>query len=184
MLKLFLILLVVFPVLSCGQDVCVGSDMRTAQGICVFSSGLDVDLEQLNQAINTTEKICKEVDKNCTQLNARQQYQDTSITFLNEEDMLERFDKYALVNSQTGILSDDYFEAFVTYKECLTTSALVHELLHVINISMYGFPEPGGFSPEAHPVGWFVHKSHTTEENDNSMETRIFENLWFSMCPK
>lgn len=183
-LKILLsLLLVLGMVLSCGKDVCEGSDLSTKGGICIFSGGFDVDLSQVEYILKVTEQECQEKYKDCTPEKAQSQYSNTSISFLSEEEMLDNHDKYAFVNYRVGELIRDSFEVFIIHDECLTISALSHEIIHVINISIDGAPSEDGGSSEAHPVGWFAHDEYSVKENNNSIEMKALQRIYLEMCP-
>lgn len=181
MKKLFLILSLSLLV-SCGRNLCEGAGLTSKHGFCIFENGFNVDMNQVDQVVDTLLEVCAEKYERCTPELATTQFSDTSITFHSEEEIQELYGEWAFVDFKTGEIVNDSFSVHVIQTDCLTRSALAHEMLHVVNITVDGTPEDYGHSGGAHPAGWFVHAENGLDESVDSIENKTTFRLWQEMC--
>lgn len=111
--------------LSCGR----APDFYAKYGIEVFTNGLDIDKEEINQVVNTLILILSE--RNIYSVRKMTEVlHGVEIEF--HPDVLECPEPYKEYKC-AGLATEDHVDVYFPEGQCLAMSALGHELLHVFH---------------------------------------------------
>jgi hypothetical protein len=151
---------------ACGP-VCEGAQYTTSQGLCVFDE-VGHDPALVERTIDILEHQVS-LDHGKTIAEQRAQYSLTSINFYAGDPA--EGERIAYVNMRHGyVISNRFIIHLYISGLCGSWWLLAHELLHVIHATTVGWPSEYEDSMEAHPEGWFTHRSYHPDINVRSTE--------------
>jgi hypothetical protein len=174
-------LVVVVLLAGCVEDVCVGSNYTTEQGICVF----DAEQTQNTAFVQAVVDIVEEevmARFNYTFAEIREKYIDTNITFVATE--TTESNGYPAYTAYTyGPFINKTFEVRVwRAEECRVLQLLAHELVHVIDFTINGIRLEDEYKSENHPKKWFSYPDYSQLENEQSIEYMAQNRVKSELC--
>jgi len=164
------LLLLTLSLYSCGSGLCDNAEFVTKQGICVNTDGNSVDKSQVDFIIDVIEEGTVKYS-GYSESELQEPYGDTRIAFRQEID----HGWTGETEYHKGIFVNDEYKVRLVYNECLTYSALYHELLHVYLIHLEG--------NDTHERGWFKKADMSSDEIKQTLEYNLFRRIYCELCP-